>query len=76
MAIQKGHERNFDTLLRAADESNLALMECTDTVTGKPVVVICAVNRVGGGYQFVPLARMFDDNPYNEVLPPRGGQEN
>ena len=27
---------NFDTLLRAASNGHLALMECTDAITGEP----------------------------------------
>ena len=36
MSIPDIHIRtNFNTLLRAASDGNLALMECTDTVTGE-----------------------------------------
>ena len=45
-------------------------MECTDAVTGKPVIAICAVNTVNGEYEFSPLAKMFDGNPYEELNPP------
>jgi hypothetical protein len=36
MSIPDHINTNFDTLLRAASDGNLALMECTDAVTGKP----------------------------------------
>lgn len=33
---------NFQTLLRAAERGDLALMECMDAATGEPRYVICA----------------------------------
>ncbi len=43
MAIPHAFRANFDTLLRAAADGNLALLECTDTVSGAPRYVLCAV---------------------------------
>jgi hypothetical protein len=45
MAIPDYARTNFDTLLRAASEGNLAHMECLDTATREPRYVICAVGR-------------------------------
>lgn len=45
MSIPHHARANFNTLLRAAEDGSLALMECTDTVTGEPRYVICAVGR-------------------------------
>lgn len=71
MAIPKGHRANFDTMKRAAGNGDLALMECTDAATGEPVFVVCMTQREDdGAVSFVPVARMFDGNPYDEVLPP------
>lgn len=70
MAIQPGYVTNFETLKRASADGNLALMECTDAATGKPVMTICAVERHGGEYHFKPMAKMFDGNPYEELVPP------
>jgi hypothetical protein len=36
MSIPDHARTNFDTLLRAASNGNLALMECTDATTGEP----------------------------------------
>jgi hypothetical protein len=47
MSIPDHISTNFDTLLRAASDGNLALMECSDAVTGEPRYVICAVGREG-----------------------------
>lgn len=69
--IEPGYKANFETLQRASENGDLALMECTDKVTGKPVMVICAVGRDDDGqYVFSPLAKMFDGNPYEEIDPP------
>jgi hypothetical protein len=38
---------NFQTLLRAAENGDLALMECSDAATGEPRYVLCAVGRDG-----------------------------
>ncbi len=45
MSIPSFARTNFQTLLRAAGDGNLALMECLDAVTGSPRYVICALCR-------------------------------
>jgi hypothetical protein len=66
-----GYRDNYNTLLRAAANKDLALMACTDRTTGKDVAVLCAVQPGGEGtLEFVPLAKLFDGNPYDELLPP------
>ncbi|MGO4843391.1 DUF6117 family protein, partial [Rhizobiaceae sp. 2RAB30] len=47
MAIPDYARTNFNTLLRAAGDGNLALMECADALTGEKRYVIAAV---GGDY--------------------------
>jgi hypothetical protein len=42
MSIPDHARANFTTLLRAAADGNLALMECADAVTGEARYVICA----------------------------------
>ena len=69
--IPKGHRKNFDTLRRAFSAGDVALVECTSKTTGDPVFSLCAVQREDNGdFSFVPLARMFDGNPYEELDPP------
>ncbi len=68
--ITDGYKANFNTLQRAAEAGDIALMECTDTATGKPVMVICATQKRGEEIAFVPLAKLFDGNPYDELDPP------
>ena len=70
MTIQEGYVKNFETLKRATNNGDLALMECTDKATGRPVITVCAVQFVEGEYEIVPLAKMFDGNPYEELDPP------
>jgi hypothetical protein len=71
MALKPGDVSNFETIKRAFKNRDVALMECTDAVTGEYVAVICAVQEEeGDNVAMVPLARMFAGNPYAEVLPP------
>jgi hypothetical protein len=74
MAILEGYKKNFETLQKAADNGDLALMECTDRKTGQIVNVVCAVERhpetPEEEYHMIPLAKMFDGNPYEELNPP------
>jgi hypothetical protein len=69
--ITDGYKQNFLTLSQAFEDGNVCLMECTDAATGKPVYTICAVNREPTGEMaMVPMARLFDGNPYEELMPP------
>ena len=70
MAIPDHARANFDTLLRAASDGNLALMECLDAATREPRYVLCAVGRNGGEYVFTPFGHLADGNPYDAYLPP------
>jgi len=68
--ISKGHKANFETLKKALKNEDVVLVECTDIETGKPVITVCAVSVVNGEYEVSPLAKMFDGNPFEELLPP------
>ena len=70
MAIPDPVRTNFDTLLRAADDGNLALMECLDAATRETRYVLCAVGRDGGDYVFTPFGHLASGNPYDAYLPP------
>ena len=70
MAIQPGYKMNLETLISAAKNGDLALMECRDKQTDKPVITICAVQKDSEVFEFIPLAKMFDGNPYDELNPP------
>ena len=70
MPIPDHAKANFATLLRAAADGNLALMECTDVATGAPRYVICAVGRDGGDYVFTPFGHLAPGDPYETYQPP------
>ncbi|OJY74070.1 MULTISPECIES: DUF6117 family protein [unclassified Rhizobium] len=61
---------NFQTLLRAAESGDLALMECTDAMTGEPRYVIAAVGRDGDSYVFTPFGHLAEGDPYEAYAPP------
>jgi hypothetical protein len=70
MAIPDAFRKNFDSLLRAAEQGDLALLECADAVTGEPRYVICAVGRDGEDYVMTPFGHLHDGNPFEAYKPP------
>lgn len=70
MAIPDYLRTNFQTLLRAAGDGNLALMECQDAQTGEPRFVICAVGRNGSDNVMTPFGHLVEGNPYDAYVPP------
>ena len=73
MAIPDHARTNFDTLLRAAQAGDLALMECLDAQTREPRYVLCAVGRHGPEFLFTPYGHLAPDNPFEAYLPPAEG---
>lgn len=69
MSIPDHARANFQTLLRAAADGNLALLECTDAATGAPRYVVCAVGRDGEEFLFTPFGHLAEGNPYDAYLP-------
>lgn len=51
-----------------ADE--LKLMQCTDAVTGESVMTVAIAGLVDGELRMTPLCKLFDKDPYTELLPP------
>jgi hypothetical protein len=70
MAIPDPYRSNFDTLLRAASDNALALMECRDAETGAYRYVICAVSFDGKHFAMTPFGHLCDGNPYEVYVPP------
>ena len=70
MSIPDHARANFQTLLRAAADGNLALLECADAETGAVRYVICAVGRDDGEFLFTPFGHLADGNPYEAYRPP------
>jgi Family of unknown function (DUF6117) len=75
MPIPDHAKANFATLLRAAEDGNLALMECTEVATGAPRYVICAVGRDGGDYVFTPFGHLAPGDLYEACRPPEPSGE-
>jgi Family of unknown function (DUF6117) len=74
MAIPDYARANFNTLIRAAEDGNLALMECTDSHTGEPRYVLCAVHHDSSEYAFTPFGHLPSENPYDLYVPPKPGE--
>lgn len=70
MAIAEGYKANFKTLVAAIKNNDVCIVECKDATTGHPVIAVCAVTRTEDEYEMMPLAKLFDGNPYNELIPP------
>jgi hypothetical protein len=70
MSIPDHARKNFQTLLRAAADGNLALLECADAKNGEPRYVICAVGRDGRDFLFTPFGHLATGNPFDACLPP------
>lgn len=70
MTIPNHARANFHTLLRAAADGNLALMECLDSRTSEPRYVLCAVGHDGTDRVFTPFGHLADGDPYDAYLPP------
>ena len=70
MSIPDYIRANFQTLLRAVADGNLALIESADAATGEPRYVICAVGRDGTDFMFAPFGHLADGNPYDAYVPP------
>lgn len=70
MALKDGHKHNFAEIQRAAENGDLGLLECTCKKTGRVIAVVVAISHDADGINIVPLAKMFDGNPYDQVAPP------
>jgi len=70
MAIPEAFQRNFDTLLRAAINGDLALLECSCAKTGVPRYVLCAVGREGDNYLMTPFGHLHEGNPFMAYILP------
>lgn len=68
--LTKGQIANFDTLKRAVDASDLALVSCRRK-DGTPVAALCAMQRnEDGTISPIPLALQFAGNPFEELEDP------
>jgi hypothetical protein len=70
MAIPDHARANFETLLKAAQAGDLALMECTEVASGETRYVLCAVGRDADDYVMTPFGHLASGNPYEAYIPP------
>jgi len=71
MALKEEHKDLYKTLVASFERLNVSLMECRDAKTGEYVAVICAfvADRSGRAGAIMPIARLFDGDPFLEVIP-------
>jgi hypothetical protein len=70
MAIPEHTRTNFDTLVRAAQAGDLALIECTAADSGEPRYVLCAVGGTNTAFVITPFGHLAPGNPYDAYIPP------
>lgn len=70
MAIPDHARANFDTLVKAAQAGDLALMECTEAQSGETRYVLCAVSRDHDDYVMTPFGHLAPGNPYEAYVSP------
>ncbi len=70
MAIPDYARTNFETLVKAAQAGDLALMECTEVDSGETRYVLCAVDRDEDDYVMTPFGHLAPGNPYDAYVPP------
>jgi hypothetical protein len=62
---------NFETLKKAVESGDLALLSAIRKSDQKPVALVCAMNRAeNGDYCPVPIAVMCEGNPYEDFEDP------
>lgn len=72
-SIPKDVRENFSTLCDAVQADRICLLSVFDSTQGKPATVVCTVNYHeydDQPYELIPLAMMFEENPYARFVPP------
>jgi len=71
--INDAEKRNFDTFVSAVKADRICLVSSLDSIDQSPAVLVCAVNYSPNEeecFEFVPLARLCDGNPFERFSPP------
>jgi len=64
-------EKNFNTLCEAVKSDSICIMECTNTKTKEKEAVVCCINYTDNKkIEMVPIAVLFNTNPYELYEPP------
>jgi len=70
MAFTEAQKAAFECIKAGVEDKNLCLVECTDDRTGEDVVALCGAIEMGEGRtMFIPVAKMFDGNPFEQITP-------
>lgn len=73
--IQDHYREAFYILELAGSNGSLALLACKNAVTGEPVIAVCSVRLEKDKYLFTPLAKLFNGDPFEELIPPDVDEE-
>ncbi len=69
--LKKGDKANLATLLRAADNRDLAIVSAVRKSDNKPVALVCAMQRnADQTITPMPLAVMIEGNPFEDFYDP------
>lgn len=71
MSISQKHKDTFNTLVDAAHDGALCLLECKDSVTGEVISALClGYENKDGSYEVVPVGQLFNFDARNRVQLP------
>lgn len=81
MSISEIHQSVLHDIGLAARNGDLHLLQCKDKTTGDQITVLCLGTPSDDGTtplntMFMPLARLFDGEPLDEVIPPHAPEGN
>lgn len=69
--LNDAEKANFETLLRAAENGDLALLSGADAETGEHRAILAAVHQTeDGDYQITPFGNLAPGSPFEAYLPP------
>jgi hypothetical protein len=74
IALRSGDKKNFQTMLKATENGDIALVSAIRRSDGSNVALACAMGREDdGSIMVVPLAVMVEGgNPFNDFIPAGG----
>jgi hypothetical protein len=68
--LRPADKSNFETLRRAIENGQVALLEVKRRSDGAEIAAVCAVDVAGAEYTLTPFATMVEGNPFDLFLPP------
>lgn len=69
--LRPGDKKNFQTILNAAENGDLAIIQAARRDGGKEVALVCAVGATeeDEAIRFTPLAVMVEEDPFESFIP-------